>query len=82
MSISSLQYIHEFDMQACSPYDMLMMLYTQIAYGNSGVSPVYLDPRQGRQEETIREQRTPLECNDLLYRLWSGKSIIYCLSEI
>ena len=55
-------------MQRCSPYDMLMMLYTRIAYDNSRVSPVYLDPRQG-WGETITEQRTPLECNDLLYSL-------------
>ena len=57
---------------------MLMMLYTRIAYDNSRVSPVYLDPRQG-WGETITEQRTPLECNDLLYSLWSVESIIYCL---
>ena len=65
-------------MQRCSPYDMLMMLYTHIAYVNSRVSPVYLDPRQC-WGETITEQRTPLECNDLLYSLWSVESIIYCL---
>ena len=41
-------------MQRCSPYDMLMMLYTHIAYVNSRVSPVYLDPRQG-SGETITE---------------------------
>ena len=40
-----------FDMQKCSPYDMLMMLYTDIAYGNARVSPVYLDPRPGQVQE-------------------------------